>query len=159
MTESATGRPLDVGSRRSAGMRGSPNGSPPIIIGMAHHPNGARGIVAVLIVADDAEHAAILRRYQAVLEVEPSTIGPKTVLIRAGTRIEIVPASAAVQVLPGEKAPAPSYLAAVTVHVDDLDRARTLVGESGTETTTTDTGFFVSGRDACGAGLFFTAVR
>ncbi|WP_058853529.1 hypothetical protein [Nocardia jinanensis] len=61
--------------------------------------------------------------------------------------------------LPGETAPAPSYMAALTVVVDDIGRARILVEEAGTETRTTGTGFFVSGRDACGCGLFFSAAR
>lgn len=123
------------------------------------HPNGALGVDAVLIVAADAEFDAVVGRYQQLLGVAPETAGPATVLTSGSARIEIVSASAASEVLPGETAPAPSYLAALTVVVDDIGRTRTLVEEAGTETRTAGTGFFVSGRDACGSGLFFTAAR
>ncbi|WP_327147355.1 VOC family protein [Nocardia sp. NBC_01329] len=123
------------------------------------HPNGALGVDALLIVAADAEFDAIVGRYQHVLGVAPEAAGPATVLTRGSARVEIVSASAAPEVLPGETAPAPSYLAALTVVVDDIDRARKFVEEAVTETRTTGTGFFVSGRDACGSGLFFTAAR
>jgi hypothetical protein len=123
------------------------------------HPNGALGLGALLIVAADAERDAVVGRYQHVLGVAPETAGPATVLARGNARIEIVSASAAPEVLPGETAPAPSYLAALTVVVDDIGRARTFVEEAGTETRTTGSGFFVSGRDACGSGLFFSAAR
>ncbi|MFE3445933.1 VOC family protein [Nocardia sp. NPDC059180] len=123
------------------------------------HPNGALGIVAVLIVAADTELGAITQRYRDILGTEPDAAGPTTVLECGRARIEIVPASAAAQVLPGEKAPASSYLAALTILVDDIDHARNFITDAGVETRTTDAGFFVSGHDACGAGLFFTAVR
>lgn len=123
------------------------------------HPNTALGLAAVLIVAADDEVEVVTRRYRDVLGVAPGTAGPKTVLVRGGARIEIVPASAAGPVLPGEQAPAPTYLAALTVVVGDLDRARRFVDETGTETRTTEEGFSVPARDACGAALFFTAAR
>ncbi|MET8798717.1 VOC family protein [Nocardia sp. NPDC004568] len=123
------------------------------------HPNGALGSSAVLIVVADAELDAVIGRYQNVLGVAAENTGPASVLTRGDARVEIVSASAAPEVLPGEAAPAPSYLAALTIVVDDIGRAREFVEEAGAETRTTGTGFFVSGRDACGSGLFFSAAR
>jgi hypothetical protein len=59
-------------------------------------------------------------------------------------------------VLPDEPAPAASYLAAMTIRVADVVRARELVEAGGTATRGTADGFFVSARDAFGAALFFT---
>ncbi|WP_330230818.1 hypothetical protein OHA40_33610 [Nocardia sp. NBC_00508] len=66
-------------------------------------------------------------------------------------------ASQADVVLPGEPAPAPSYLAAMTIAVDDLAVARSIIENSGVALRETDEGFFVSARDAYGAGLFFVS--
>lgn len=121
------------------------------------HPNGAHGLASILIVAQDAQMGAIIQRYRDILGTAAETAGPATVLERGGARIEIVPASAVARVLPGETPPAPSYLAALTIRVDDVDHARTFIAGTGIGTRTTEAGFFVSGRDACGAGLFFTS--
>lgn len=121
------------------------------------HPNGARAVIAVLIVAADAEIDAITDRYARILRTEPVQAGPLVVLEHKDVRLEFVRASAAADVLPGEDAPAPSYLAAMTIQVDDIAAARTMIETGGTPTRTTDDGFFVSARDAYGAGLFFAA--
>ncbi|XVQ06613.1 VOC family protein [Spirillospora sp. CA-255316] len=121
------------------------------------HPNGARALDAVLIVADDTDHEAIVARYSRVLHTAPRQQGPVTVLELAVGRLEIVRSSDAETVLPGEPAPASSYLAAMTVLVDDVTAARRIVEDGGTATRTIGDGFFVSARDAYGAGLFFTA--
>lgn len=121
------------------------------------HPNGARGLGGVLMVADDAEFDAITNRYARILQTAPRYEGPVTVLEATAARLEIVRASHAQEVLPGEPVPAPSYLAAMTVVVGDVDDARKIVESSGTATRSTSGGFFVSARHAYGAGLFFTA--
>ncbi|KAK1177573.1 VOC family protein [Streptomyces sp. NBS 14/10] len=121
------------------------------------HPNGARGLAAVLMVADDAEFDAITDRYAAMLRTAPGHRGPVAVLDATTAVLEIVRASDVEEVLPGEPAPASSYLAAMTVVVDDVDRARKTVESGGTPTRTAGDGFFVSARHAYGAGLFFTA--
>jgi hypothetical protein len=72
-------------------------------------------------------------------------------------RLELVRASRADVVLPGEAAPASSYLAAMTIAVRDLTVARDLVTNAGVPIRETGEGFFVSARDAYGAGLFFVA--
>ncbi|MFF3691419.1 VOC family protein [Streptomyces sp. NPDC002187] len=120
------------------------------------HPNGARGIAAVLIVAEDDGFDAIADRYARVLQARPERDGPRTVLDMGSGQLEIVRTSDAGEVLPGEPAPSKSYLAAMTVLVDDVDTARATIERSGTETRATGDGFFVSSRDAYGAGLFFT---
>ncbi|CAM3527013.1 VOC family protein [Kibdelosporangium persicum] len=120
------------------------------------HHNGAYGLSGVLVVADDAEFDAITDRYTHLLQATPTQNGPCTSLDLAGGRLEIVRASDAEQVLPGEPAPAPSYLAAMTVLVHDVDHARTIVDSNDVPTRSTPHGFFVSARDAYGAGLFFT---
>ncbi|GGZ19132.1 VOC family protein [Streptomyces poonensis] len=121
------------------------------------HPNGARGLGAVWIVADDAECDAVTNRYSRILRTAPGREGPLTVLDASAARLRIVRASDAEEVLPGEPAPASSYLAAMTVVVEDVDDARKVVEGGGTVTRPTGAGFFVSARHAYGAGLFFTA--
>lgn len=121
------------------------------------HPNGARGLAAVLMVVADAELGAVTDRYARILGTAPGQEGPVTVLDAGAARLRIVRASDAEGVLPGEPVPASSYLAALTVAVDDVHRARALVEDGGTATRPAAGGFFVSARDAYGAGLFFTA--
>lgn len=122
------------------------------------HPNGARGLASVLVVAADDEFDVMAERYARLLEAGCTEEGPLTVLDLPEGRLEIVRASDAPEVLPGEDGPAPSYLAAMTVLVDDVATARGIVEDSGTPTRTTKEGFFVSARDAYGAGLFFNAL-
>ncbi|MFC6938101.1 hypothetical protein ACFQHO_52770 [Actinomadura yumaensis] len=107
--------------------------------------------------ADDAEFDAIVDRYARILNAAPRRQGLMTVLDLADGRLEFVRSSDAEEALPGEPAPAASYLAAMTVLVDDVTAARTIVEDGGTGVRTTGDGFFVSARDAYGAGLFFTA--
>ena len=70
--------------------------------------------------------------------------------------MQIVRASDAEEVLPGEPVPASSYLAAMTILVDDVDDSRKIAESSGTVTRPTGDGFFISARHAYRAGLFFT---
>ncbi|WSY62163.1 VOC family protein [Nocardia sp. NBC_00881] len=119
------------------------------------HPNGARGITAVLIVAVDAEAAAITERYCRILGASAVRNGARAVLEMGAGQLEIVRASDAVAVLPREPIPAPSYLAAMTIAVDELGVARGIIEDAGVPTHGTAEGFFVSARDAYGAGLFF----
>ncbi|USQ85981.1 hypothetical protein NFX46_21010 [Streptomyces phaeoluteigriseus] len=91
------------------------------------HPNGARGLCAVLIVADDSEFDAITNRYTRILQVAPRREGPLTMLYAAAARLQFVRASDVEEVLPGEPVPASSYLAAMTILVDDVDDARKIV--------------------------------
>ncbi|GGT60848.1 VOC family protein [Actinomadura citrea] len=121
------------------------------------HPNGARALEAVLIVVDDAGLDAVVSRYAAILQTSPVRRGHLTVVELAEGRLELVRASDAERALPGEPVPAASYPAAMTIAVDDLAAARTLVENGGTATRTVGGGFFVSARDAGGAGLTFTA--
>ncbi len=121
------------------------------------HPNGARAIAAVLIVAADDEADAIIDRYTRILGVPVVRKGARTVLEMSSGQLEIVRASQAETVLPGEPAPASSYLAAMTIAVDDLAVARGIIENSGVPLRQTDEGFFVSAREAYGAGLFFVA--
>ncbi|WP_221350373.1 VOC family protein [Streptomyces beigongshangae] len=121
------------------------------------HPNGARGLGAVLIVAADSEFDAITNRYTRILQVAPRREGPLTTLYAAAARLQFVRASDAEEVLPGEPVPASSYLAAMTILVDDVDDARKIVESNGTMTRPAGDGFFISARHAYGAGLFFTA--
>ncbi|MFI9508069.1 VOC family protein [Nocardia sp. NPDC052566] len=118
------------------------------------HPNGARGISAVSMVTADAEFRGVAARYAEILQTEATPEGPFLMLTHKDIRLEIIRASDAATVFPGESAPAPSYLATMTIAVDDLAAARTLI-ERTAETRTTARGFFVSARDAYGAGLLF----
>ncbi|MEV0033278.1 VOC family protein [Nocardia sp. NPDC050793] len=121
------------------------------------HPNGARGIAAVLIVAADDEYDEIARRYAELLGAEWAADGPLSVLEHEDVRLELLRTADVAAVLPGEPAPAPSYLAAMTIRVADVAEARGVVERGGIPTRDAPGGFFVSGRDAYGAGLFFTA--
>ncbi|MBE1532717.1 VOC family protein [Actinomadura algeriensis] len=119
------------------------------------HPNGARALEAVLIVADDPVFEEVTARYAGMVGAAPRRRGPVSVLDTGAARIEIVRGSDAGEALPGEPAPAPSYLAAMTVRVDDVAAARRIVEDGGTATRETGGGFFVSARDAFGTTLFF----
>ncbi|MFB9839454.1 VOC family protein [Actinoallomurus acaciae] len=121
------------------------------------HPNGARSLAAALVVVEDSVLAAVTARYARILQTAPERQGPRTVLALEDGRLEIVRASDAEEVLPGEPVPAASYPAALTVVVDDVAAARTIVEGGGHATRPAGDGFFVSARDAHGAGLFFTA--
>ncbi|MEV0296016.1 VOC family protein [Nocardia sp. NPDC050710] len=121
------------------------------------HPNGARGIGAVVIVAAEDRLDTITERYRLLLDTEPVDEGPRRVLTGKDVRLELIRAADVADVLPGEPVPAPSYLAAMTIRVEEIERARRIVADSGTATRSTPEGFFVSARDAYGAGLFFTA--
>ncbi|WP_431968888.1 VOC family protein [Nocardia sp. bgisy134] len=121
------------------------------------HPNGARGIAAVLIVAAAEEYDGIARRYADLLGAEWVADGPLSVLEQKDVRLELLRAADVAAVLPGEPDPAPSYLAAMTIRVADVSAARGVVEHGGIPTREVRGGFFVSGRDAYGAGLFFTA--
>ncbi|MGK8522478.1 VOC family protein [Nocardia asteroides] len=154
---------------RARAVHVDPSATPEALLGVAQHltreyvhqprylshPNGARAIAAVLIVADDAEFDAVVERYRRILDVSAVREGPLTVLRMASGRLEVVRASQATEVLPGEIAPAPSYLAAMTIEVRDPAAARDLVAGAGVPFRETDEGFFVSAQDAYGAGLFF----
>ncbi|GAA2265898.1 VOC family protein [Actinomadura luteofluorescens] len=121
------------------------------------HPNGARALEAVLIVVGDADFDAVVSRYAGIVQTSPDRRGHLTVVELKEGRLEFVRASDAERALPGEPVPAASYPAAMTIAVDDVAAARTLVENGGTPTRTVDGGFFVSARDAGGAGLTFTA--
>ncbi|MFI9816424.1 VOC family protein [Saccharothrix variisporea] len=116
------------------------------------HPNGAFALDAVLVVAADDAFASIVERYALLLGATPSVEGPRTALRLPGGRLEVVRASDAERVLPGE--PATTGFAALTILVDDLAHARRTV-ETIAATTSTRSGFLVSARDAFGAGIFF----
>ncbi|WP_405181263.1 VOC family protein [Nocardia sp. NBC_01377] len=120
------------------------------------HDNGARGIGAVLIVASEDAFDAIVDRYVHILELPPYEEGPLTLLRTGPVHMEFVRAADAEKVLPGEPVPADSYLAAMTIRVADAAEARDIVEDHGIPIQPTGDGFFVSARDACGAGLFFT---
>ncbi|MEV5829259.1 VOC family protein [Spirillospora sp. NPDC052242] len=120
------------------------------------HPNGARALEAVLIVADDPVFDDVTARYAGIVGAAPRRRGPVTALDAGAARLEFVRASDAGEVLPGEPVPAPSYLAAMTVRVADVAAARRIVEDGGTATRTAPDGFLVSARDAHGATLFFT---
>ncbi|MFD4428778.1 VOC family protein [Nocardia sp. NPDC058497] len=121
------------------------------------HANGARGLGSVLFVVEDAAFAAVADRYRAILDRTPEYEGPLTLFTVGPARLELVRAGDAGDVVPDEPAPAASYPAAVTIRVDDVTAARELVEDGGAPTISTADGFFVSARDAYGAGLFFTA--
>ncbi|WP_043660125.1 VOC family protein [Nocardia thailandica] len=120
------------------------------------HPNGARGIAAVLVVAADEVLPGIVDRYRRLLDREPLREGPLTMLPLGASRLDFLRAADADAVLPETAAnPAAAHLAALTVPVDDADAARDLVEDAGIPTTTTSDGFFVAAPDAYGTGLFF----
>ncbi|MBB4920417.1 VOC family protein [Streptosporangium saharense] len=121
------------------------------------HPNGALRVGGVLVVIADADHEAVVARYERLLDRTATREGVRTVLTLRAGRIEIVRASDAEEVLPGEPAPAASYLAAMNIVVADLDAARDLIEGNGVVTRPLGDGFLVSARDAYGASLVFTA--
>ncbi|MER7452844.1 VOC family protein [Nocardia beijingensis] len=156
---------------RARAVHVDPSSTPEALLGVAQHltrdyvhqprylshPNGAVAIAAVLIVVADADFDAVVERYARILDVAAVHKGPLIVLEMGSGRLELVRASQAAAVLPGEPAPAPSYLAAMTIAVRDLAVAREVIRNAGVPVRETDGGFRVSARDAYGAGLFFVA--
>ncbi|MEU6584144.1 VOC family protein [Nocardia sp. NPDC046763] len=119
------------------------------------HPNGARGIHSVLIVADAAELAAIVAHYALIVDRAARVEGPLTVVEMPSGRLEFVTVCDAAEVLPDEPTASGSRSAAITIRVADIVKARAVVDAGGTATHTTSGGFYVSATDAHGAGLFF----
>jgi hypothetical protein len=114
------------------------------------HANGASALVAVLlVVADDAveDYTAI---YAATMGVEPEAEGPRRVLRLQLGAIEIVPASAFADLLPGESVPMLPFWAAHAVAVADLGAARSVLEANGIPTEPLAAGFFVRAADAYG---------
>lgn len=119
------------------------------------HPNGARGIGSVLIVCATAEFDAIVGRYAHILGREAHTAGPATILETGSALLEFVRTDDADEVLPDAPIATGSHLAAMTILVDDADKAREIVEDGGTPTLPTADGFYIPAHDADGAGLFF----
>ncbi|QLY28014.1 VOC family protein [Nocardia huaxiensis] len=119
------------------------------------HPNGARGLGSVLIVCAAAEFDGIVDRYARITGSSPQVEGPLTMLETGSARLEFVELAKAGDVLAEEPITEGSHLAAMTVLVDDADKARELVEDAGTPTVPIADGFYVRARDAYGAGLFF----
>ncbi|MFD9735181.1 VOC family protein [Umezawaea sp. NPDC059074] len=119
------------------------------------HANGARYLDSVLLVVADDELPAYRDRYTAMLGRPATTDGPRQVFqLRVG-RVEIIPASALPEVLPGETAPVLPFWAAQGVVVEDLTMARTLIEANGITTHPVPDGFFVSAADAYGTAVVF----
>jgi catechol 2,3-dioxygenase-like lactoylglutathione lyase family enzyme len=124
------------------------------------HASGAVHLDSVLLVVDDDDLAATVRRYADILGTAPVTDGPCHVLRLPLGRVEITGVSRLADVLPGEEAPALPYMAAQTVAVTDLNAARTLADRNGFHTRNLPAGgFFVGASQARGAALAFCAAR
>jgi hypothetical protein len=124
------------------------------------HPNGAVGLAAMLLVVADEELAAHVDRWARLTGRAPHRRGARHGIPLDDGRIDIVPETALGSLLPGETAPLLPVLAAQTVEVLDLGRARRLVADGGF--TVNDLGgdvpgFFVPAAEAAGAALVFTA--
>ncbi|MGW4485992.1 VOC family protein [Amycolatopsis sp. NPDC004368] len=116
------------------------------------HPNGAKGLDSVQLVASEAELPAYLHRYEQILDQRPT--GTSFAL---GTgRLDLVPVTRLDEVLPGEQAPRLPYFAAQTVAVENLGPARKLVADAGLPTVDLPGGgFFVPAAHAGGAAVGF----
>ncbi|GAA0895182.1 MULTISPECIES: hypothetical protein [Streptomyces violaceusniger group] len=105
----------------------------------------------------DEETDRYVERYRKVLGIPARQIGPRHVFALRIGGLEIVPLSALDEVLPGEKAPTLPYVAAQTVAVNDLGRAKSVIEGNGFATRPLPDGFFVSADDTRGANLVFEA--
>lgn len=120
-----------------------------------NHANGATHLHSVLLVVDDTELSATVDRYARILDVQPVSETPLTVLPLPVGRMEIVAVSDFGEVLPGEPVPALPYLAGQTVAVSDLDAARKLVADNGFTVHDLPEGFFVGAAEARGGAVAF----
>ncbi|MGA8116464.1 MAG: VOC family protein [Actinocatenispora sp.] len=120
------------------------------------HPNGAVALSAVTLVVADADLDGYLERYRTLLDATPHDDGPRHVFPLRRGRVELVPASAMDEVLPGESAPVLPFMAALTVTVADLGTARSVVRGNGVAVHEVRDGFFVRAADARGAAVVFT---
>lgn len=121
------------------------------------HANGATRLHSVLLVVADADLDATVDRYARTVDVEPVVEGPLRVLPLPVGRMEIVAVSEFGQVLPGEPVPALPFLAAQTVAVRDLAKARAWVDGNGFGLHDRPNGFFVRAAEARGAAVAFVA--
>ncbi len=121
------------------------------------HPNGAVGLSRVTLVVADEETDRYVERYRKVLGIPARQIGPRHVFALRVGGLEIVPLSALDEILPGEKAPTLPYVAAQTVAVNDLGRAKSVIEGNGFAVRPLPGGFFVSADDTRGANLVFEA--
>lgn len=119
------------------------------------HPNGARGIGSVLLVVADADFDSTVSRYVRLTGNAPYTEGPVMLIETGSARLEFAKSSVAAEILPGEPVPAASYLASMTILVDDADKAREIIEDTGIPTIPAADGFFVSAHDSFGAALHF----
>ncbi|GAB3568404.1 hypothetical protein GCM10027445_18410 [Amycolatopsis endophytica] len=154
-TVRARGVYLDPGSALGVGFQAGQHLTPQYVHQphLLSHPNGAVGLASVLLVVADDALDTYAERYSVILDVPHGTDGPKRVFpLRAG-RFEVTPVSAAREFLPVHDTP---VLAAQTIAVTDLGRARKLVEGNGIETRTVPDGFLVRAADAGGAAVVFS---
>jgi hypothetical protein len=115
------------------------------------HANGALRLDGVLLVVEDGELDAYRDRYATILG-RPAD--GSVFRLRVGG-VEIIPASALSEALPGEAAPLLPFFAAHAVAVADLTAARACVEGNAIATVELPGGFFVRAADACGASVIF----
>ncbi|KAA2253000.1 VOC family protein [Solihabitans fulvus] len=145
---------------RSGGWLGAASHLDPEYVHQARylrHANGATRLDGVLVAVDDGELDDEVTRYSLILDAHPEVHGPRHVFELRTGRVEIVPASAFGDVLPGETSPALPSFAALSVAVADLTAARNLVEGNGIATRSVPAGFLVASADACGVSVRFVA--
>ncbi|MBV9846428.1 MAG: VOC family protein [Kutzneria sp.] len=126
---------------------------------LLRHANGAQYLDSVLLVVDDSELDDYRARYAAMLGRPARTEGNRHLFQLRTGRVEISPATALADVLPGETAPVLPFFAAHGVAVADLAAARSLIESKGLATRRLPDGFFVSAADAGGASVVFRQER
>lgn len=95
------------------------------------HANGARGVAGLVIAAHDP--AAIAAPYAAVFGVESRTDGEGVVSVATGkSRLRVAPPTAMANLFPGIRfKPAPPFVAALELFVEDIDRTAAFVSGAG----------------------------
>ena len=117
------------------------------------HPNGAVELVEVLLCAAEADLDAVQARYETYLDRSAS---PDRVFDLNGARVALLSPTELDALLPGERAPGPTAIAAYTVAVDNLDHTTEFLrGNEIPHRASTRGELFVPAESALGAAIIF----
>lgn len=97
---------------------------------LAHHPNGAVGLVDATLCAADTELDGAQARYERYLGRTPRAEGPARVFDLDGATLTLVPASGLATRFPGEQPAALPALVACTVAVRDLTATKNMLQDN-----------------------------
>lgn len=122
-----------------------------------HHPNGARGIGAVILC--DPAVDEIAARYARIAGHEVTREGDARVIDLGRARLIVVAPQHLATLIPGVASPVLPYLAGFTVTVEDLAQPRRILNTAAIPFAEQDGRLIVAAGDAFGCAVLFEAKR